>query len=349
VIPAPDETVVVPLTAPGAGGIAVVALCGPGRFELARRLLGRAAPREPGSLQRATLWLDGEPADAILALALDHRIELHLHGSPALLGALERAVGGFASPSGDPARRLAATALGDAQLALALEQQSGPRWADFLAELRMLPPAQRTTAVAAARRRSAVAAALVRPQRLVLCGARNAGKSTLMNRLLFDDRVLAGAEPGLTRDPVREHTVLAGYPYQIVDTAGEAHAPDTSELERRAIELGRRERRGSLTLAVVDGSVGPGPVEAALAAETPVDLWIRNKSDLPRAPWPEHLHPSVTCSALDPAEAPSLRTLLGETLRSLRGLPPAGPVGGLAALDAAQHAALDAWGPSENG
>jgi GTPase len=61
----------------------------------------------------------------------------------------------------------------------------------------------------------------VKPLRLVILGRPNAGKSTLVNRLLGQDRMLTGPEPGITRDaitlPMRD---LDGREFQLVDTAG---------------------------------------------------------------------------------------------------------------------------------
>lgn len=60
-----------------------------------------------------------------------------------------------------------------------------------------------------------------RPLKLAIVGRPNAGKSTLMNRLLGEDRMLTGPEPGLTRDAIS--VTLAdreGRPIELVDTAG---------------------------------------------------------------------------------------------------------------------------------
>jgi GTP-binding protein len=60
-----------------------------------------------------------------------------------------------------------------------------------------------------------------KPLRLVVLGRPNAGKSTLVNRLLGEDRMLTGPEPGITRDaitlPLRDKD---GREFQLVDTAG---------------------------------------------------------------------------------------------------------------------------------
>ncbi len=60
-----------------------------------------------------------------------------------------------------------------------------------------------------------------RPLKLAIVGRPNTGKSTLVNRLLGDERMLTGPEPGLTRDAVavRLHDD-DGTPIELVDTAG---------------------------------------------------------------------------------------------------------------------------------
>jgi GTP-binding protein len=59
------------------------------------------------------------------------------------------------------------------------------------------------------------------PLHLAIVGRPNAGKSTLMNHLLGDDRMITGPEPGLTRDAVSvDFTGPDGRPYRLVDTAG---------------------------------------------------------------------------------------------------------------------------------
>lgn len=60
-----------------------------------------------------------------------------------------------------------------------------------------------------------------KPLRLVILGRPNAGKSTLVNRLLGEERMLTGPEPGITRDAITlPITDRDGNSYQLVDTAG---------------------------------------------------------------------------------------------------------------------------------
>ena len=59
-----------------------------------------------------------------------------------------------------------------------------------------------------------------RPLKLAIVGRPNAGKSTLLNRLLGEERMLTGPEPGLTRDAVSVMLGDAEGPMELVDTAG---------------------------------------------------------------------------------------------------------------------------------
>ncbi len=59
-----------------------------------------------------------------------------------------------------------------------------------------------------------------RPLKLAIVGRPNAGKSTLLNRLLGEERMITGPEPGLTRDAVAVPLHDAHGPIELVDTAG---------------------------------------------------------------------------------------------------------------------------------
>jgi GTP-binding protein len=59
-----------------------------------------------------------------------------------------------------------------------------------------------------------------RPLQLAIVGRPNTGKSTLINRLLGEERVLTGPEPGVTRDSVAIDWSYQGRPVRLVDTAG---------------------------------------------------------------------------------------------------------------------------------
>ena len=59
-----------------------------------------------------------------------------------------------------------------------------------------------------------------KPLQLAIVGRPNAGKSTLLNRLLGEERTVTGPEPGITRDAIAVAWSYKGRPIKLVDTAG---------------------------------------------------------------------------------------------------------------------------------
>lgn len=72
----------------------------------------------------------------------------------------------------------------------------------------------------------------------VIVGKPNSGKSTLMNLLLNEERVIVSDTPGTTRDWVRETITLGGVPFQIYDTAGLRETAE--EIEKEGIVRSKR-------------------------------------------------------------------------------------------------------------
>ena len=71
-----------------------------------------------------------------------------------------------------------------------------------------------------ARRRTAASSTLAKPLRIAVLGRPNAGKSTLLNHILGEDRLLTGPEPGITRDSIGLETEWRGRKLKLFDTAG---------------------------------------------------------------------------------------------------------------------------------
>ena len=90
--------------------------------------------------------------------------------------------------------------------------------------------------------------------KIVLTGAPNAGKSSLLNALAGHPRAIVNAAPGTTRDLLEEAIDLDGLPLIITDTAGIRDGDDEVEMEgvRRAKAAGRQ---ADLVLVVVDDAV----------------------------------------------------------------------------------------------
>lgn len=62
-----------------------------------------------------------------------------------------------------------------------------------------------------------------------IAGKPNAGKSTLLNALLEDDRAIVSDVPGTTRDTIEDEIVIEGVRFRFIDTAGFRHTADSIE------------------------------------------------------------------------------------------------------------------------
>ena len=105
--------------------------------------------------------------------------------------------------------------------------------------------------------------------RLAVIGRPNAGKSTLINRLLGAERLLVSPEPGTTRDSIDVPFAHAGRELVLVDTAGVRRRARAraDELERAcAAQALSAVQRAQVALLVVDAAAGAAEQDAALAA-----------------------------------------------------------------------------------
>lgn len=93
--------------------------------------------------------------------------------------------------------------------------------------------------------------------RTVICGAPNAGKSSLLNRLLGFDRAIVSETPGTTRDTIEEVIDFHGLPLRLIDTAGVRESADSLEREGIARTLAQLDN-ADLAIEVIDASL-PGP------------------------------------------------------------------------------------------
>ncbi|PYL95441.1 MAG: tRNA uridine-5-carboxymethylaminomethyl(34) synthesis GTPase MnmE [Verrucomicrobia bacterium] len=117
--------------------------------------------------------------------------------------------------------------------------------------------------------------------RVVIYGATNAGKSSLLNRLLGYERVIVSDAPGTTRDTIEETINLCGVPVRLLDTAG--LRTSTSDIEREGIARTERSlQKADLRLHIIDRNAAP-PAHFEQNANGN-ELLVLNKSDLPEHP-----------------------------------------------------------------
>jgi GTPase len=129
---------------------------------------------------------------------------------------------------------------------------------------------------------------------IAIVGRPNAGKSSLVNRLLREDRMIVSDVPGTTRDSVDSLLTWHRKTFRIVDTAGIRRPGKVakSQLESVSVLLARRAiERADVVVLVLDATLGPTDQDGAIAgAATAAGRGIiiaANKWDLMKEQGPE--------------------------------------------------------------
>ena len=150
---------------------------------------------------------------------------------------------------------------------------------------------------------------------LAIVGPPNAGKSSLLNGLLGEERAIVSDLPGTTRDVIEERFAVDGVLVRVLDTAG-LRAAAADPIER--LGIARTERvlaTSALALVVVDGSVAlDADAQAVLAAtrERP-RVVLFNKRDLGAVGFAQRAPAEADAlhgSAYDPATLAGLRVAI---------------------------------------
>ncbi len=124
--------------------------------------------------------------------------------------------------------------------------------------------------------------------RLAIVGRPNVGKSTLLNRLVGEARVITGAEPGLTRDSIAVRWSYEGRSVELVDTAGlRRRAKTVAALDKLSSRDAERALgQAAVVLVVLDASEPAGRQDMAIAARVADEgraiVILHNKWDLVR-------------------------------------------------------------------
>ncbi|HEU4344171.1 MAG TPA: tRNA uridine-5-carboxymethylaminomethyl(34) synthesis GTPase MnmE [Candidatus Binatia bacterium] len=150
--------------------------------------------------------------------------------------------------------------------------------------------------------------------RVCICGRPNVGKSSLLNALIGEERVIVTPIPGTTRDVIEEAVNLGGLPVILWDTAGIRHTDNP--VEKIGVNLSREHLdKADAALLVLDGSEPLAEEDHALLAlvSGKKTLVVINKNDLPRKLPVAELEERTGLTTVLPVSAK-----LGEGLERLR-------------------------------
>jgi GTP-binding protein len=130
---------------------------------------------------------------------------------------------------------------------------------------------------------------------IAIVGRPNAGKSSLVNMLLREERMIVSPVPGTTRDSVDSILTWHRRRFRIVDTAGirkPGRVARSGQVEALSVMLARRAiERADIVVLVIDATVGPTDQDAAIAGAAQDAgrgvIVVANKWDLMKAQGPE--------------------------------------------------------------
>ena len=163
---------------------------------------------------------------------------------------------------------------------------------------------------------------------LTIVGRPNVGKSTLLNRLIGEERVLTGPEAGITRDSIDVEWFVDGQRIVLTDTAGQRRRARVGDgLEKLAVADAKRSVDFSeVVLLVLDATDGLDKQDLTIARRTVEEgralLVAMNKWDLPddresaRRRVADRLERSLAPGARSPVSV-TISALTGDGIRKL--------------------------------
>jgi tRNA modification GTPase len=324
-------------TPPGKGGIAVISLCGHRATQTAGAVFRRRGADKTaaggnlpadGHLALGELFDGEELIDEAILCRRGNSVEINIHGGPLVvrrtLELLERLGATVVTdappqlPASHP--RWHNPAVG-AELLTHLPKARGRRvvaalaaqWSGGLSklarqtlnELADAPPQPHASAqLRAAASNLPAMLGLLDPPQVALAGPPNAGKSTLMNRLVGRDVSIVSDRPGTTRDWVRELAMIEGLPVWLIDTAG--LWPRAQGLDAEAVARARAAAEGAdLVVLLEAGSEKPDWLSHARVLRA----WPRADQHPPPAGWDTLSISAVSGAGLDALAAQIVEAL----------------------------------------
>jgi tRNA modification GTPase len=295
------------ITPPGEGGIGVIRLTGRDAPALVQEffrgkrpahLLAEGAGRK---LHYGHLVKDDEVLDEVLVTvtrpgAEDPAVEINCHGG---IVAVERVMvelerrGAERVPADvavdsqlDAAQREAAVAIPRAlsrqAVRMLLEQYNGAL-SRAVCNAGQMAPRAAVDALVRIEATARLGMAFCRPSRVVIVGAPNAGKSTLFNALVGHSRAIVTHIPGTTRDFISDVVVIAGLPFELIDTAGLRKTDHV--VEREGVRVSHEQiSSADIVVLVFDATLEPGDEQEQMRTQRAMPgAWTivaANKMDL---------------------------------------------------------------------
>jgi tRNA modification GTPase len=289
-----SATLIACLTPSGAGAIATLAVRGPRAWPITRSLFQGQLPETPvpGRFYLGRLGEETNACDEVVLAIKPDWLELHCHGGVEVVRFIQglfsaRGIGvcfcqELISAGASRLHRLGLEQLIYAPTVRAasilLDQVHGALERALAEILGCLQKNNHATAVRLLSRlvqTQRLGRHLVEPFRVVVAGAPNVGKSSLVNALAGFTRSVVSPIPGTTRDVVTTRIALDGWPVELIDTAGLHDSVDA--LEREGMARTRAIlQHADLHLWVLDASAPP----LWPPPEIPVSAMIINKIDL---------------------------------------------------------------------
>jgi tRNA modification GTPase len=280
------------LTPKGRGAIAVIAVCGPNIDEAIDACFSPVANKPVGIIKHDIIYgiWNSTGEDLLVVRSGPDQYEIQCHGSQAVIDAItfdlqSQAVAQLPTGANVVGAEEESVALKfRSEIEVLLNHAKTERTALLLLnqwkllpesadQLDALEPAERHRTINTMLSHASFGLNFHRTRSVVFCGRPNAGKSSLINRVLGFQRAIVNPMPGTTRDVVSEGSAVDGWPVEFSDTAGLRETD--GKIEKMGIEKAEQMiESADVVSGVVDG------VDPDLQVEFAPDIVVINKSDL---------------------------------------------------------------------